>query len=208
LRREFACDREDECQFPYLHLSDYLDRRGLHHMSWFVRWDGVGRENHRSKFYINLLKVRLSIYAPDSYGLIARNEAHVRLMSSTWYMGRTLMKLAKRVTLAYFVVLLALSWCGMVSLWPAEHVLEHLRPLIPAAVAVGATFLTRRSIEAALHYQRLREILYVVETANVVYEDHPGKIRHVFPQFTKNPVMRQIVQRSADHSPADASRSR
>jgi len=97
LREDYGCTIED-CDFPYLHLKAYLRKRGHKHLLPLVRWDPMlpkekGREQHadyRSKTYINLLKIRLHYHHPKKCGAIVRNEGHVRLASSTWYVARAL----------------------------------------------------------------------------------------------------------------------
>ena len=44
--------------------------------------------DHRTKMFLNILKIRLQLAAADKCGEIVRNEAHVRMMSSVWYAAR------------------------------------------------------------------------------------------------------------------------
>lgn len=72
-----------DCEFPYPTYDKYLRERGLVHLLNLVVW--CKDEFKRSKTFVNILKERLHYYMPERCGTIIRNEAHVRLASSTWY---------------------------------------------------------------------------------------------------------------------------
>jgi hypothetical protein len=80
-------------------LYEYLEKRGLTHLADIIKWRGYEKDTHslRSKAFINILKIRLDFAFPEKCGTIIRNEAHVRLKSSLWYM------------------LLALQWISMIG---------------------------------------------------------------------------------------------
>lgn len=145
-------------QFPYSHLCEYLQARGLQHLASIVKWRGgdPGSYGLRTKMFINLLKVRIQYSAPDKCSEIVRNEAHVRMMSSVWYAGLALQWLC--VTLAAVV-----SFCALIThsrrapdLW---GILAFVATLFLAALWL------KRTIRRFFHYQRVREIVYVLETA-------------------------------------------
>ena len=154
-------------QFPYSHLHEYLDARGLKHLAELVPWRGKDTSTYRfrTKMFINLLKVRLQYTNPGKCSEIVRNEAHVRMMSSVWYAARALQWLCG--TLAGLVLLSLLSNPSLKSpdLW---GILSFLAALLLAA------FWLKRTIRRFFHYQRVREIVYVLETAYWASKTHPS----------------------------------
>lgn len=89
MKSNLGCTSEEDCEFPYPFYDKYLIQRGLKYLLPLVVWKGRKRR-YRSKVYINLLKINLRYYSPDKCGIIIRNEAHVRLASSTWHVARLL----------------------------------------------------------------------------------------------------------------------
>jgi hypothetical protein len=89
LKTEYACTNVDECQFPYIYLKKYLGKRGHCHLCSFVTWSEDAENSIRSKTYINSLKIRLKHEFPQKCSIIVRNEAHVRLASSSWYVAKS-----------------------------------------------------------------------------------------------------------------------
>ncbi len=151
-------------QFPYSHLREYLEARGLHHLAQHVPWRGSGNIDRRSKLFINLLKIRLQCWNPRKCGDIVRNEAHVRMMSSSWYAARLLQEI-------YMLLLLALLLAAF------DWVPFHFQAQFPWAIVVvlcalliAATVL-RRSVVMFLHYQRVREIVFVLATAHASWNE-------------------------------------
>jgi hypothetical protein len=173
----------DWVHFPYSNLHQYLLKRKLSHLAQMVpdwsREEEVRRRNSanslekqtsddalqpdskggvgRTKQFINLLKVRLEFMFPERYGVIARNEAHVRLMSSVWYCARTL------IIASTLGVLL-----GVAANWPqvGRAGFQHIELfLLPVAILLTARIFVQDTIERVFHYQRIREIFFVLETA-------------------------------------------
>jgi hypothetical protein len=191
----------DGCEFPYNSLYTYLERRGLRHLLSLVTW---GKHNadleqmQRSKNFINILKIRLNFYFPEKCGAISRNEAHVRLMSSTWYMARKL----KLPAFAALVV-------SFVAIWVAvEHGFALSQPTLFgfiagsglfALVIIMAASLAVLSIEKFLHYQRVREVVWVLETAYTAFRDRPELLSDICPKFP-GPVKKQVIPAAATGS--------
>jgi hypothetical protein len=158
-----ALARGDGGQFPYSHLYEYLSARELHYLAERVPWRGSDPDiNARSKMFINVLKVRLQYSNQRHCGDIIRNEAHIRMMSSVWYAAQQLQK----VSLSLFILLFT------VSLF--KHAVRTTE-FMALSVLLGALFLAalwlRRIIITFLHYQRVREIVYVMETAYTAWMD-------------------------------------
>jgi hypothetical protein len=89
--------KKGDIEFPYDNMKYYLKYRGLTHLCDLVPWvpeekplENCNTSNtiKRSKHYINVLKIRMAYLIPRKCGNITRNEAHVRLMSSIWYITK------------------------------------------------------------------------------------------------------------------------
>jgi hypothetical protein len=155
-------------QFPYSHLYEYLAARGLKHLAEHVPWRGEDREiDARSKMFINILKVRLQFVNQKQCGEIIRNEAHIRMMSSVWYAALQL----EYVYLVLLFLLLAFSPFNNTAKAP-----EFLPILILLVVLLGSAAWLRRSVIKFLHYQRVREIVYVLETAHTAWRNGQDNI--------------------------------
>jgi len=167
-RKKARSVAEDEGgQFPYSHLGEYLEARGLQHLADIVPWRGriIGSYGLRTKMFINLLKVRIQYAAPNKCSEIVRNEAHVRMMSSVWYAALALQWLCVTLTVVVsFSVVLTRSLKSP-DLW---GILSFLAALFLAA------FWLKRVIRRFFHYQRVREIVYVLETAYWASKTHPS----------------------------------
>jgi hypothetical protein len=145
-------------EFPYHFLKQYLLDRGICYLAEHVPWDATSF-SRRAKHWANALKIRIGLECPHHYGVLARNEAHVRLSSSMWFVCRALM-LSAFVGLGVEVVL-----------WIVLRAFGHLEVTVsPAATlplfVLGLSYLAKRAIEQTLHYQREREILFILEIAH------------------------------------------
>jgi hypothetical protein len=167
LRSELACSGVEECQFPYQYYDHYLSKRGLAHLLPWAQW--TGSAEHRSKNHINRLKITLRHRCPDKCGSIIRNEAHVRLASTTWYVCGWLVAMST----------LGIVWLGLLAYKPLSGLSVAIVDLSPAAAfcvgVLAPSVYARISILRFLHYQRMREIYHVLETANVALEAPPLK---------------------------------
>jgi hypothetical protein len=183
LQEDYACTTSS-CEFPYLYLKKYLLKRGHCHLVSLVPWDPKVPETarHRSKTYINLLKIRLTYHHPKKCGSVVRNEAHVRLASSTWYVARSLKRICVLGLLIWLVPLcvrLHSDDKGQIL-----HVLHTFWPtLVPAFFIFGMAWYGKRKVEDILHYQRLREVCFVLETAFTAFRETPHLLKPPFDGF-------------------------
>jgi hypothetical protein len=155
---------ELDAQFPYLFIGEYLERRGLNHLACYIPWRGQKVETHRrrTKMFINILKIRLKFLIPERCKDIVRNEAHVRLATSVWYASRFLLAAS-----AISLVLLGLALLVPGTPRPSADFLHVL--LLDIGVFALPMYL-KQKIEQFLHYMRVREIVYVLETAHFATE--------------------------------------
>jgi hypothetical protein len=154
-----------DAQFPYLRIYEYLEHRGLQHLADIIKWKGDDPSSHprRSKAFINLLKIRLEFAFPEKCGNITRNEAHIRLMSSMWYASCYL----QRLGILSFVLTLVMIIVGKRIYGSSIPVCAiYWSPLASSALIIVGMWFIRVMIEKFFHYQRVREIIYVLETAH------------------------------------------
>lgn len=150
-----------DTQFPYLHLRCYLAARGLTHLIRFVPWCPQDEESKgfRTKMFINIMKVRILSLYPDMSRDIIRNEAHVRLATSVWYATTTLRNLS---LIVLGVLVLASTSCirnGLGSTLFNSSTFALLLLLFCTAM--------RHDLRKCIHYMRVREVIYVLEAANL-----------------------------------------
>lgn len=168
VKENLACSTEDDCEFPYPYLPSYLKKRGLSHLLPLAPWEL--NKDHRTKNRINILKIRLMQNDILRCGAIIRNEAHVRLMCSNWWVARTLLFVSATGVI--------ISLAGMNDYSPNSSIIP---PIIVAIIA----FLCMKGIVNSLHYQRLREIFYILETAHVLFKSKPEHLNDVFPDYRR-----------------------
>lgn len=161
---------EYNLEFPYRYLYEYLDDRGMKHLANLVPWRGNDPSTYplRTKHFINVLKVRLEFLFPYQFLRLQRNEAHVRLMSSMWYASNSLMK-ASAMGVLLGALAIGANWFLTKSAWPVQY-LESIT--LPVFVLVLSLF-CRKHIESFLHYQRIREIVFILETAYFAKKQYP-----------------------------------
>jgi hypothetical protein len=150
-----------DAQFPYLHLRCYLASRGLTHLVHLVPWCPQNQDTHgfRSKMFINILKVRLLALYPRMSRDIIRNEAHVRLATSVWYAVTTLLILS-------ILVLLTTGIAGARLLGSPMNA-SLFFPSSFAALLLVFCAMMRLHLRKCIHYMRVREVIYVLETAHL-----------------------------------------
>jgi hypothetical protein len=139
-----------------------LRERGHEHLASIAdKWSG----DARSKTYINRLKLRLAFWYPDKYRPIVINEAHVRLVTSTWYMAQALWKIAGSIVV--FILIPAAVTFGLTrgvdAFAASKWVFDSS---VPTLIVIAVALYSRRACEAFVHYQRLREVFVVLELAH------------------------------------------
>jgi hypothetical protein len=87
-----------------------------------------------------------------------KNEAHVRLSSTMWYMVSNLLSLS-------IIGMLILALSSIITFFVDESLSIYIVPFMLIVLAFGFSLWVRKKIEEFLHYQRVREIVHVLETA-------------------------------------------
>jgi len=161
---------EHNLEYPYRYLYEYLHDRGMEHLEDIIRWKGNDPDSYRyrTKHFINVIKVRLEFLFPLQYLRIQRNEAHVRLMSSIWYASKSLITVSV-IGMAIGGACISADMYVSNSVWPISYIGSLV---LPATVLALAAY-SKRSIEYFLHYQRIREIVFILETAYFAKKVYP-----------------------------------
>lgn len=155
-------------EYPYGHLKEYFEDRGFDELAAFVNWSGadfgakptdeqVIRARKRSKHFINTHKLDIKHRNSRLYFDILRNEAHIRLMSSIWY-GALALIVISALGLALGAIVNVIPACKT-GVWRMVHFDALLSPTLTFACAIATIY----SIEMFFHYQRVREIVYVLQ---------------------------------------------
>ena len=212
VQNEEGTPHKDAGAFPYINYENYMMSRNLHHLAETINWNY--REG-RTKNQINRYKIKIQLFCPDeAYGVLNKNESHVRMASSTWFASRFLQKLNMAICLVLSVIVLSIVhppvWYYLLAIYPLvffiylllrnvfnrKHTNSRLRylfyslaytiiPVVVLAVLIvtstatvfplviapfcpilanGLLFVLEDSIENFIHYQRLREIYFVIYT--------------------------------------------
>jgi hypothetical protein len=156
--------------FPYSHMGKYLQSRELDHLVALIPWanrsDWETDSNRRgcSKMFINMLKIRMQWVAPRKCSEIVRNEAHVRMMSSVWYAAKAVFSL----TIVSLLPVLAVIWrlhSNGKSIYDALTTHDIVVYGAVASFAYISALWLKWHVESRFHYQRVKEVVYVLETA-------------------------------------------
>jgi hypothetical protein len=161
-----------DAQFPYWYMRCYLAARGLTHLMKYIPWCPKlpDTKGNRTKMFINILKIRVSCLASRFGRDIVRNEAHVRLATSVWYATTTLFYLGLGCVLilviAYLYVLFALHTAPLLKYYFASSVF--------ISIVVVLCVIMKRHLLKCIHYMRVREVVYVLETAHLASQATPS----------------------------------
>ncbi len=161
---------ESEVQYPYNNLSNFLKHREREDLAKRIYWswkpelnqkeDNPPTISERSKTFINSLKIRLQFLHPEKYGTINKNEAHIRLSSSMWYASTALIKFS-------FIGLFILAATIVLAKLNYSQILHYIYPIIFNISVISFAYIAKKNSEKFLHYQRVREIFYVLDTAEL-----------------------------------------
>jgi hypothetical protein len=159
-RRRLVLKESKNLNWPYKDLDKYLYKRSPH-LSRMVTWGGKNKADMKpSKIMMNAIKDAIQFHFPEKYGTIARNEGHIRLMSSIWFMSRTIIRMCSILLLITLVISPLYSTNS-----PKYDKIFYLSNIIIFAIIILLSYWVKRTIERSFHYQRIREIIYILNTA-------------------------------------------
>jgi hypothetical protein len=196
--------------FPYSHIKAYLQSRQLTHLAEMIKWESGKNWTGCSKMFINILKIRMQWVAPRKCGELVRNEAHCRMMSSIWYAANAVFT----VFCVSALPVLAAVWrlhpnleslnaaqqcpspgdaqtCFAISdaqkcLYLAQCYHDVAVYLAVASFAFLSALWLKRHVEDRFHYQRVKEVVYVLETAFCLANSGHPEILENLPEPPKS----------------------
>lgn len=158
---------DEKVEWPYEFLKRYLQFR-LPHLANLVPWESshVSKEKlkegfNRTKTFMNVLKDNIRFYLPDKYYTIARNEAHIRLSSSVWFAMKYLMAISLLSTIATALIWLVLEKKDI----SGEKIYFYRMYMSFTIMVFISSIIIKRQIQKFLFYQRIREIVFILNTA-------------------------------------------
>jgi|WetSurMetagenome_2_1015567.scaffolds.fasta_scaffold72890_2 hypothetical protein len=167
-----------DTQFPYVCLREYLLRRGLDHLANKIPWSGLNKNSlkQRSKMFINILKIRLQYHFPEKCSEIVKHEAHIRLMSSLWHSLKWLSRIAYSSLILMSAILIV--FCSFnencIGNLNRHYWINYLIFTLWIFIIIALVLIVKRSVLQFFHYQRVREIIQVLETAYTAIKDYPA----------------------------------
>lgn len=163
-----------DVQFPYKNLPRYLEVRGYTELARKIPWyaeetieddeEKAKVLQHRSKTFINILKNRIYLKNAESYNFIIKHEGEIRMSATLWHLAGTVMVASGLASIICLVCVIVISLKTGFST-------TITLPLILSLITCFLAWRIRAKIEGFLHYQRVREIFYVLTTAQVLSDD-------------------------------------
>ncbi|WP_028857476.1 hypothetical protein [Psychrilyobacter atlanticus] len=161
------------CDYPYYYLYEYLESKGMSHLTKFVPWRGEDEETYkyRATHRINAIKIRLMYYEPYSFTYIFRNEAHIRMMSSIWYVMTYILRLGLILIIISIILLLYFP------IDPSYLVTRRIIPILTSFIMLVLAFIIKRAIKKIYHFMRVREIVLILEGAYIASIENPDFLK-------------------------------
>lgn len=166
MQMDAGCASKTRCDFPYINYYKYLLKRGMTELVSHVDWMTI---EGRTKNKINEKKIQIQVFAPEAYALMNKNESHIRMSSSTWHATSPLLfvtGLMAVLMIIWFMTYPASSDMCSCMLHSDMSVLHRMILCSLPIVMFCAVYFIRRRIIRYIHYQRLREIQYVLQVYN------------------------------------------
>lgn len=159
---EVGCLSNEGCSFPYLYYYKYLLKRNLPEYLRLVTWNTY---DGRSKNVINYYKTRIQLFAPEGYAVIRKNESHIRMSSSTWYLIQPL-----KWIMGFVLILLVVAF-----VWKCDGKEAGLwgMAIFPPLLIFIFLFYIQNGIIHYIHYQRMREVFHAI----CIYDEYEDIIR-------------------------------
>lgn len=150
-----------DAQFPYSHLRCYLAKRQLSSLATLIPWcpQKPETEQYRTKMFVNIIKIRLLSLNQSISKEVIRNEAHVRLATSVWYAATTLRYISLFVMVALLFVFLFFN--------KSIYAPKLFLPFSSSLLLIVFCILMKYHLINCLHYMRVREVIYVLESARI-----------------------------------------
>ena len=166
--------------YPYPNLKNYLKHRKKDNLAKYVTWsedredkeDKEDKEKYdaKSKLAINDFKALIMQFGSDKQQSgLARNEAHIRLLTSIWYGMLYLKRVLFLMTFVWlFGVLLQENLSPRISFINFHDFSYSL--IVGLLAMITAISWIKSGIESSLHYVRTREVVLILESVFII--DH------------------------------------
>ena len=176
--------------YPYPYLRKYLYARGLSHLADYVAWcesasklgEDVSFRKQRSKQIINIIKARSRTFQIPGMALdMMRNECHIRMLASVWFILKFVMSLSVGALVIYVAFKLASPGFHVNSfinqVWGISNAVEWFCKSLQTpsfCCAIGLVIIALLAwrlcghIECGFHYVRTREIVMILENAYIL----------------------------------------
>lgn len=175
--RDLANKKKVDIDFPYPQLRKFLMTRHLFDLAKYVswckaasldeppeNWDKLGKESC-SKHFINTFKHCIRISGRASLiSDMTRNECHIRMLCSFWY----ILTFVLYVTMVCILAGIVVGCCKWFGVERFNDIIGFAVYLISHAVWFFLVWYCRRNIEKGLHYVRTREVVMILEAANIL----------------------------------------
>ena len=155
--------------YPYPNLSNYLKHRKKDNLAKYVTWpDDKEKYDAKSKLAINDFKALIMQFGSDKQQSgLARNEAHIRLLTSIWYGMLYLKRVLFLMTFVWlFGVLLQENLSPRISFINFHDFSYSL--IVGLLAMITAVSWIKSGIESSLHYVRTREVVLILESVFII----------------------------------------
>ncbi|MDJ1473798.1 hypothetical protein [Xanthocytophaga flava] len=174
----------EKLNYPYSAISQYFEERKINHLTNIC----PGLE-YPSETFINIIKIRIGLHCIDKIRELNRNEAHLRLMSSIWYAFKALTNYLFLISLIFVLLYVGILF-GVYSFSIKQSLLQivsnfdsflkllfkqstfFLIVLVIHCILGFFFYKIYLIIESFFHTQRVRELVYILETAYQLDKDH------------------------------------
>ena len=155
-----------QIDYPYVKLKNYLSERNLP-ISKYAEWN----EGTRSKMKTNTYKVEIAAKAPHMMSIINKNEAHIRFMNSMWYASDSLLYCAAVIGIVSVVLWGVLPDTAVEGNLQALFSRENLSIVVVISLLyVAVSLFVKHSVKKIIHYQRVRELVFLLTSYAEVEE--------------------------------------
>lgn len=158
--------------YPYPNLKNYLKHRKKDNLAKYVTWseDKEDKEKYdaKSKLAINDFKALIMQFGSDKQQSgLARNEAHIRLLTSIWYGMLYLKRVLFLMTFVWlFGVLLQENLSPRISFINFHDFSYSL--IVGLLAMITAVSWIKSGVESSLHYVRTREVVLILESVFII----------------------------------------
>lgn len=192
---EYGCRSEADCEFPYPKYDSYLRQRGLFHLLPFVKWSGESFWRSKTYINLLKIRLRFyfpqkcsSIIRNEGHVRLASSAwfaARLLRYSCMISFGIFVIIIIDDIDLIFaaanavsvdrsniltqtFSVIASFLESVLLNIFSINmyiSIKHHSSILIPMLFVLILSELTRSRVEKFLHYQRMREVFFVLETS-------------------------------------------